>query len=377
MSGRHVSFVVIYLVACLLLLEGALQLHYRMEAGDWLFRRSVLPIYAVDESAGFGLRPNLDLVHRTSEFRVPIATDSHGRRVERSGVEVPWTAPGGTRRVMVLGPSFAFGWGVRCGEAFPARLGEALADGLGPLDVVNAGVPALGPVAQLGWFRREGAGYRPDLVVQLVYGSLEVSEAYSEGYRVDGSGRLVPREAGGERRLRAALKRSAVVFRGWQVATALAARRGRTGGVQGAGRELPPVREFDPAAPETRHALDFYGDLKATVEAAGARLLVVTFPLSYVVYPEDFARWRHLGVSDPDSRRRFETAFAAELNARGIRTLDLTEDLIAAARGTPERLYYRIDIHWTAAGHAVAARRAAAVIREDPGAFGLGPRYKS
>ncbi len=376
MTVRRAAFTAIYVLACLLLLEGALQLQYRWSAGAWLFRRTALPIYASDEHSGFRLRPGLALDHRTPEFRTSIFTDSSGFRVAAPGDQVPREAGAGRRRVMVLGPSFAFGWGVEHGEAFPEALRrelERLGEGgsASGVEAVNAGVPALGPIAQLEWFRRRGAEWRPNLVVQFVYGSLEVSEEYSEGFRVNERGYLVPQEDGGGRRWRAALKRSAVVFRGWQAGTAARAMRTTASGaatVRGAGRALPPVARFDPIAPGPARALIFYEDLRGVVEEAGAELLIVTFPLSYLVHPEDLPRWTHLGVSDPATRRAFETDFARELNARGIRALDLTDELEAAARGGGgERLYYRIDIHWTPRGHEVAARAAAREIRGKSG----------
>jgi hypothetical protein len=369
---RRSLFVAGYLLFCLLLLEVALQFHYRVVAGEWLVRRTALPLFfAPDEDTGFRLRPNLALSHRTVEFATEIYTDSAGLRVGAAGDEIPVTKPDGVRRMMLLGPSFAFGWGVDFEDTFLERLREhreRIDPTLrGRLDNVNAGVPALGPIQQLAWFRRDGIRYAPDLVIQIVYGSLEVSEEYSEGYRVDGRGYLVPRDSSEGRRWLGALKRSAIVFQGWRLFTRWRASDSdrRAGGeIAGAGRPLPAVSPFDPASDRVRRALAFYEELQRTVHGTGAELLILTFPLSYVVHPEDLPRWSHLGVSDPESRRAFETAFAAHLNRSGILCLDLSDTLIRAAQASEERLYYFVDIHWTPAGHDAAARAVAEALHE-------------
>ena len=137
-----------------------------------------------------------------------------------------WKAPG-ARRVMVLGPSFAFGWGVDHQDTFLERLGAELrrARPAAPVpELINAGVPALGPVQQLAWFRGQGRSWKPDLVIQLVYGSPEVSADYSESLTVTEEGYLVPRDGGASRRLGSALKRSAVVFYTWSAAMKAALR---------------------------------------------------------------------------------------------------------------------------------------------------------
>ena len=58
----------LYLVILIVFLEVALQAFYWITAGDFLFRRSGVPIYAREPHAGFGNRPGLSFDHRTSEF---------------------------------------------------------------------------------------------------------------------------------------------------------------------------------------------------------------------------------------------------------------------------------------------------------------------
>jgi len=100
---------------------------------------------------------------------------------------------------MLLGASFAFGWGVDYELSFAGVLQHLLQGGgfarKKKIEIINAGVPAMTMAAQLSWFERIGKGYVPDLVIQLEYGSM-LEEWAGESYplafaAVDDDGYLV------------------------------------------------------------------------------------------------------------------------------------------------------------------------------------------
>ena len=73
----------------------------------------------------------------------------------------------------------------------------------------------------------------------------------------------------------------------------------RGNAVLGAGREMFARRApFDPTNQDVRESMQVYNKLVGATRAAGARLLVVFFPLSYAIHREDESRWRHLGIVD-------------------------------------------------------------------------------
>jgi lysophospholipase L1-like esterase len=77
-------------------------------------------------------------------------------------------------RVLMLGDSLVFGWGVEQERIFSAELEELLAEDLQrPVRVINAGVCSYNTVTQLAWLRRDGLGLEPDLVV-LVYATNDI-----------------------------------------------------------------------------------------------------------------------------------------------------------------------------------------------------------
>ncbi len=100
---------IIYLWICV---EVGLQGFYYVTAGDFLFRRVALPIYAREPHAGFGNRPSLSFDHRTNEFHAHYYINQAGFRVPRPGMEYTLAKAADVYRIMILGPSFAFGWGV-------------------------------------------------------------------------------------------------------------------------------------------------------------------------------------------------------------------------------------------------------------------------
>ena len=77
--------------------------------------------------------------------------------------------PPGTKRVLCLGDSCVFGFGVEEDATFASRLGRWLPWATGtPWEVLNAGVPGYTTYQLDRWLTLHGAEYRPDVVV--VYG---------------------------------------------------------------------------------------------------------------------------------------------------------------------------------------------------------------
>jgi len=94
--------------------------------------------------------------------RAVIVTDSRGLRVAPHA-----SAPApGARRILVLGDSFVFGWGVAAEESLVGRLQQAL----GPsVEVLNGGHNGWGPDNEALFLEKEGPSLRPELVLAVVY----------------------------------------------------------------------------------------------------------------------------------------------------------------------------------------------------------------
>jgi hypothetical protein len=354
-----------YLLFLVICLEVVLQVFYYVTARDFLFARTGLPIWAADEWSGIGNKPGMAYRHRTNEFDTAIFTNEQGFRVPSAGITYSVDPPPAAKRVMLLGPSFAFGWGVDYEQTFGHVLETRLeASGWGGeprVQVINAGVPSLGVGPQLNWFEHSGRRFRPDLVVQFVYGSMTVRDRTHSPHEVTREGYIVPAGSTWVDALRGHAKKSAVVFYGWMVTKRVQAMWLDPGAVDGgevvgAGRSLELHDTFDLDDPTVIESLVVYRRLLEATRSAGAQVLVVYFPLSYVVHPDDMSRWSSRGVRNVEAQVAFDAAFCDHLASNeGIPCLDLTSALRRAAQQLDERLYYWLDVHWTEAGNRVAA----------------------
>ena len=94
-----------------------------------------------------------------------VELNSHGLRDD----EIPYNKPAGEKRILVLGDSVTFGWGVSQGETFSDRM-EYLLNELpgGRWQVINSGVNGYNTEQESTYLRIEGMRYSPDFVL-LVY----------------------------------------------------------------------------------------------------------------------------------------------------------------------------------------------------------------
>lgn len=125
---------------------------------------------AVLERVDLGGRSTLRLVPGAASSYLGHEVRISAQRMRNRVVEVP--KPADVYRVVVLGDSVPFGWGVGEDDPFPRRL-EALLqqrprrDGK-RYEVVNAGSPGWGLTDEFFWLRDEGLAFAPDVVLHCV-----------------------------------------------------------------------------------------------------------------------------------------------------------------------------------------------------------------
>ena len=113
--------------------------------------------YLFDEELGWRNIPNWTA--STSGRRLTI--NSKGLRDH----EYPYEKPPGKKRVLVLGDSYTWGYGVENDAIFTEVLERLLEKDGKPWEVLNSGVSGYGTDQEYLWFKREGVKYQPDLVV--------------------------------------------------------------------------------------------------------------------------------------------------------------------------------------------------------------------
>jgi hypothetical protein len=107
----------------------------------------------------YELKPRLD----TCFTHVRVRTGDDGLRLP---APVHPKLPG-TYRVLLLGDSQVFGWGLEDDQTLGARLAHELGTDATPVEVVNAGVPGYNTAQEAAWLRARGPAYRPDCVMVL------------------------------------------------------------------------------------------------------------------------------------------------------------------------------------------------------------------
>jgi lysophospholipase L1-like esterase len=122
------------------------------------FNLSESSYYRRDDALDWVPNPNVSGVHdRSGSFATTFQTNSFGLRDR----EYPLEKPAGITRIVVVGDSFAWGFGVNNGEIFTDALEEMLPD----TEVLNLGVTAYGLRQEMLYFDRLGIRFDPDILI--------------------------------------------------------------------------------------------------------------------------------------------------------------------------------------------------------------------
>jgi lysophospholipase L1-like esterase len=125
------------------------------------------PFYVMhDDTLGWVYRPGTEARHETKEFDISISINSSGFRGSDLDEE--------TAKVVALGDSFTFGWGVEMSETFTSQLEKILG-----LPTLNLGVSGYSTDQELLLFRRKKEELKPDVVL-LTFCRNDVMEAMQQ-----------------------------------------------------------------------------------------------------------------------------------------------------------------------------------------------------
>ncbi len=119
-------------------------------------------IYEPHPQLYWRLKPNQDCF--TKIDRKPVHVNSHGTR----GREFSSAKPAGTRRIVSLGDSRTFGWGLSEAETYSDLIEKQLQERFGAtekIEVINCGVNAWSYPQMSVFFREFALKWQPDLVI--------------------------------------------------------------------------------------------------------------------------------------------------------------------------------------------------------------------
>ena len=115
-----------------------------------------------DALLGWVHEPGQAGIFETPQFRTAVRINEKGLRDRGHSYE----RQNDIERILVLGDSFAWGYGVEESERFSQLLEESLG-----VEVINAGVSGYSTDQELLWYRNEGIKYETDLVILVLAGN--------------------------------------------------------------------------------------------------------------------------------------------------------------------------------------------------------------
>ena len=231
-----------------------------------------------DADLGWAHRPNQEGTFTSFGFDTFVRINSHGfRGPERNFERAP-----NQQRVVVLGDSFVWGFGVQEDEMFTQLIDENLGDGI---EVVNLGVSGYSTDQELLLYRDLGSRYAADLVVLVVAANDVALNVEPLAYVI--YPKPVFEMQGASLRLtnhpvptKSWLERSVVDLAAHSYLLNQLNRARETWRLGDSAQAVPPARsrlpnrEF-PKTPAERVTIRLIEQLRSEVEAAGAGFLVV------------------------------------------------------------------------------------------------------
>jgi lysophospholipase L1-like esterase len=115
-----------------------------------------------DSLLGWAHQPGQEGIFKTPQFSTVVRINGNGLRDREHSYE----RQNDTKRILVLGDSFAWGYGVEESERFSQLLEKSLG-----VEVINAGVSGYSTDQELLWYKNEGVKYETDLVILEIAGN--------------------------------------------------------------------------------------------------------------------------------------------------------------------------------------------------------------
>lgn len=169
---------ILVLLGLFALVEGGMRIYYAItdkipphadlaQVREWRWVKARMadgkvsfdPRFVYDEIVGWRNAPNID---RTVQNEGHVRTNAAGMR---NDTDFPVDPVPGRRRLMIVGDSYSFGYGVDNDQTFAYLLAQRMPD----WDVMNFAVSATGTDQHYLMYERYGERYRPDIVLLGFY----------------------------------------------------------------------------------------------------------------------------------------------------------------------------------------------------------------
>jgi lysophospholipase L1-like esterase len=172
--GRF-TLIVVSLLVGLLLAEGIARLLFPQMAPR---TAQLTKFWQYDPNYGWSHIPGASGTFESYGINSSVKINAKGFR----GPEIEYTRDPKRQRILVLGDSYVWGYGVNDDEVFTEQLGKALPD----VEIVNLGVSGYSTDQELLLYRNEGYKYKADLVLIVVTANDPPGNMLAEQYVVYG-----------------------------------------------------------------------------------------------------------------------------------------------------------------------------------------------
>ncbi len=364
-------FFLVCLVVMLLLLECGVRFFVPLETTSGFFDTAT-------DGRAIRLKPDYKGWMLSREFSAYVQTNAQGIRDPRSLAELRAASD----RIMVMGDSFAFGFGVDYKEMFTHRLEKMLQDSGADAAVFSTGFDdGFGPVQYEYYLEKFCDRYDPSVVVMALFPYNDFHDQSIIRTTRNEAGRIIKQELAGVRvvdghlaRAQADANSAFVRLRTWFFSHSVLYvlfrkalfRLGLSyvGEEQGPGVDLPYY--FLKGAPRKNdklyaECLESVVNMARFLKSRNKEYVVMYVPSNFQIAERYEQLMRDLFGYDLENVRNAYEAQEPQgflrnyLEKRGIRFLDLTLPLRSAEK-QGDKTYFVVDAHWTPAGHACVAR---------------------
>ncbi|MDH3598158.1 MAG: SGNH/GDSL hydrolase family protein [Candidatus Tectomicrobia bacterium] len=308
--------------------------------------------WIASETTGYRMAPHLSQRMIRSEYNVLVETNRRGLRDD------DLQAKQGTR-ILLLGDSFAFGYGCERGDTFAALLETRLG-----VEIINAAVGGYEIIHQVRWYQQEAADYGADLVVYALYLGNDLSRNHQ--WKSAEDGRLISLQSNFPLRPKRHLKLQLMID---NLRYRLKLREGDVKEWTPYPDYLDMCRQEGGKFQREQYASveSLLGDLNRHVQNHGAKLFVIVIPYKTMVDPQAQARFKAQIES-------FDATYDLHRSAREIERIlekhqipftNLIEPLkkyYDDPRVQP--LYFFSDGHFNAAGHEFVTDQLLPILQE-------------
>ncbi len=364
-------FFLVCLVFLLLLLEYGVRFIVPLESTSGFFDTA-------SDGRAIRLKPDYKGWMLSREFSAYVQTNAQGLRDPRTLAELQAAHD----RVMVMGDSFAFGFGVDFKDMFTRRLEKMLEDRGAKTAVFSTGFDdGFGPVQYEYYLEKFCEQYDPRVVVMALFPYNDFHDQMIIKTTRNEAGRILKQELAGVRVVDGHLARAQadansvfVRLRTWLFSHSVLYVLFRkalfrfglsyVGEEQGGSRDLSYFfLEGSPRKSDTLYTecLDSIVNMGRFLKARNREFVVMYVPSNFQI-AERYEKLMHdlFGYHQENIRKAYESGepqgfLRKFLAGQGIRFLDLTQPL-RTAEEQGVKTYFMVDAHWTPAGHACVAK---------------------